>query len=260
MREHQVQLPSGLNVCVQENGAGIPVLLVHGNWSTRTWLLPTLERVPAGYRAIAYDLRGRGKTVGPHTSYSIASLATDLQELADALSLSTLHVVGHSLGSAIAMEFARSHDPRLLSLTAVSPAWIDGIPEKLYNHAAQSALKADRALFGKVLRPLAPSGPFGQAWEALVTEGHSQAIEATLANLDALREWRPGSALGDIRVPCTVISGAKDTLVDKATVDRVTSVLRAKHIVLEGVGHCAPIEAPHVFAETLFRSLAAIPV
>lgn len=251
MREHVVSLPDGLQVFVREHGKGTPIVFVHGNWSSSAWLVPAMEHMPAGYRSIAYDIRGRGRTQGPHTDYSIASLAADLRHLAAAMQLGRFHLVGHSLGSAIAMEYARTQAQTLTSLTVAAPSWIDGMPDKLYNHAGQRALKQDRALFAKVLRPLAPSGPFGEVWDALVDAGHSQQLEATLANLDALRTWRPGDALRNLHPNTRLIYGSLDVLVDTSTEARVAEVLGAKRTQLAGVGHCIPIEAPALFVQAL---------
>ncbi len=89
-----------------ERGTGEPAVLVHGNWATSSWWEPVLDRLPAAVRGIAPDLRGRGRTAGPDSDYSIPSLAGDLAAFADPLGLERFHLVGHSLGSAVAMELA----------------------------------------------------------------------------------------------------------------------------------------------------------
>ena len=59
-------IPAGdLNVYYLEKGTGTPVVFVHGNWTTSTEWEPVLERLPAGVRGLAPDVRGRGQTTGP---------------------------------------------------------------------------------------------------------------------------------------------------------------------------------------------------
>lgn len=244
-----------LKVAWKERGEGEPVILIHGNWSTCSWWEPTLERVPSGLRAIAYDLRGRGQTQGPDSSYSIPSLAADLRVFVDALRLSKFHVVGHSLGSAIAMEFAREFPERLCSLVAVAPSWIDGMPMKFHSEVHQRALAADRDLLGRALAALAPARQPGPFWERLVDEGFQQRITAALRNLDALIEWAPGDALSHLGVPSVVLSGDQDILLGPELPYRVTSVLGAHHEVLSGVGHCLILEDPERFCEVLWRAI-----
>lgn len=57
-------------------------MLVHGNWATSSWWEPVLARLGPGWRGIAMDMRGRGRTRGPDTDYSISSLAEDPDEFA----------------------------------------------------------------------------------------------------------------------------------------------------------------------------------
>lgn len=111
-----------LNVHYIEAGEGVPIVFVHGNWTTSLSWRPVLERLPEGYRGVAYDGRGRGETTGPDNDYTMSELAADLLAFADALGLDSFHLVGHSLGSGIAMQFALDHPERLRSLVVVSPA------------------------------------------------------------------------------------------------------------------------------------------
>ena len=95
-----------LNVFYIEHGTGTPIIFVHGNWATSSWWEGVLKELPDGLHGIAYDMRGRGRTAGPDSDYSIRSLALDLESFAHALDLDRFHLVGHSLGTAVAMQFA----------------------------------------------------------------------------------------------------------------------------------------------------------
>ncbi len=232
--------------------AGAPVVMIHGNWGTCSWWEPTLARVPTGLRGIAYDLRGRGQTRGPDSSYTIASLARDLASFAHALELPPMHVVGHSLGSAVAMQLALDRPELVRSLALVAPAWVDGMPPLFHNAAYQRTL-IDRDVLGRALRPLAPAIVPDAFWERLIDEGHTQRVEAAIANLDAVTAWAPGDRLRAIAAPSIVISGALDALTGPATAVRAATALGAEHVVLANVGHCIPIEAPDAFAAALWR-------
>jgi pimeloyl-ACP methyl ester carboxylesterase len=240
-----------LEVFRVERGEGEPVVFIHGNWSTCSWWEPTLERTPPGFRFLAYDLRGRGQTRGPDSDYTLPSLAADLRDLADALGLDRFHVVGHSLGSAVAMEFALQYPERLRSLVAVAPAWIDGMPRRFHSKEQQRALAADKNLLGRALALLAPAAERGPFWERLVEEGYQQRLEAALRNLDALIAWAPGDRLSGLTLPTAVVSGDRDVLLGSEIPTRVAAALRARHEVMEGVGHCPNIEDPPRFVALL---------
>jgi pimeloyl-ACP methyl ester carboxylesterase len=74
-----------------------------------------LARLPDGCRGIACDLCGRGRTTGPDSDYSMPSLAADLRAFIETLGLEAPHLVGHSLGSAVAMEYALQHPAQVCS-------------------------------------------------------------------------------------------------------------------------------------------------
>ena len=223
---------------------GTPALFVHGNWGTASWWEPLLGRLPAGYRGLAYDVRGRGQTVGPDSSYAIEALAADLLAFATAAGAPRFHLVGHSLGTAIAMQAALDAPDRIRSLAAIAPAWVDGMPAAYNVPAGQIAIKQDAALFATALKPLAPTAPDDDLWRRLVREGHGQRIEAALRNLDALLAWKPGDRLRAIPAPKLVIAGALDPLTGGPNAERAAAALGAKLVVLDGVGHSPNIEAP----------------
>ncbi len=246
-----------LRVHYRDHGAGEPVLFVHGNWATSAWWEPTLDRLPGSYRGIAYDLRGRGQTEGPDHGYTMPEMAADLLAFADLLGLTTFHLVGHSLGSAIAMQVALEQPTRVRSLTALAPAWVDGMPAAYNAPAAQEAIKADKELFARVLKPLAPAAPEDDLWRRVVDEGHQQRLEAALRNLPALLTWTPGDRLGAITIPALVISGALDTLTGGANADRAAAALGAPQIIMPNIGHSPNIEAPDEFVRLLVQHLSA---
>ncbi len=230
---------------------GTPVLFVHGNWGTASWWEPLLSRLPAGHRGLAYDVRGRGTTTGPDSSYAIDGLAADLLAFATAVGAERFHLVGHSLGTAIAMQAALDAPDRVRSLAAIAPAWVDGMPAAYDVPAGQVAIKNDVALFATALKPLAPTVPDDDFWKRLVREGHGQRIEAALLNLDALLAWKPGDRLRTIAAPKLVIAGTLDPLTGGANAERAAAALGARLVTLAAVGHSPNIEAPDRVASLL---------
>ncbi len=231
-----------LEVSYREAGRGTPVVLVHGNWATSSWWEPTLARLPTGRRGIAPDMRGRGGTRGPDNGYSISSLADDLRAFADAIGLERFDLVGHSLGSCVAMQFALTHGERLRSLTVVSPGWIDGMPGAYAIPERQKQLRDDPAFFALAMRAVIPGAPDDEFWQRLLREGREQTLAAALALLPALTEWAPGDAVARISVPRLVISGELD-------------LLGCELVTMPKVGHGPMIEAPDEFARILWERL-----
>ena len=244
-----------LDVHYLEAGAGTPLILVHGNWATSSWWEPTLARLQPGRRGIAYDMRGRGATRGPDSEYSIPSLAGDLLALSGALGPGRFDLVGHSLGSCVAMEFALTHADRLRSLVVVSPGWIDGMPGAYAVPGRQQQLRDDPVFLETALRAIVPGAPNDDYWRRLVREGGQQSLAAALALLPSLTAWRPGDAVGRIDIPRVVISGALDQFTGGPNATRVASALRCELVTMPDVGHGPMIEAPDAFAEILWEQL-----
>jgi len=238
-------------------GEGELIVFIHGNWTTSSSWLPVLDRMPEDWLGIAYDVRGRGRTEGPDNNYTMPELAADLHYFVDALGLGKFHLVGHSLGSAIAMQFALDYPERIESVVVVAPAWVDGMPEILNQPDGQRAIKADKNLYGQALRMMMPTIKDEQLYRRLVDEGHEQRLEATLRNIPALINWKPGERLGEIPVPVLVIVGEMDQLTG-ASSGRAAEVLKGALVVLPGVGHSPNIEVPDKFVELLIGHINAV--
>src|SRR3954452_19130414 len=233
-----------LDIHYIEKSEGTPVIFVHGNWGTCSWWEPTFERMPPGWHLLAYDMRGRGQTEGPNNHYTMPEMAADLRTFADALDIDTFHLVGHSLGTAVAMQFVLESAERVRSLTVMAPAWVDGMPDAYNAPAGQEAIKADPVLFARSLKYLAPAAPDDAYWQRLVTEGHEQRLEAALRNLPALTKWKPGDRLRETGVPALVIDGDGDILTGGANIQRAATALGARAVVLTDIGHSPNVEAP----------------
>ncbi len=253
-----------LNVYYIENGTqnGLgTIVFVHGNWATSSWWEPVLaSQLIKPWHCIAYDVRGRGRTTGPDSDYRIPSLAADLGAFIAALGLDSPHLVGHSFGSAIAMQYALNHPAKVRSLTVVAPAWVDGMP----NHPPdtlerQRKLQDDQAAFFDAMSLLCPSMPAGSFWIRLLIEGHGQRWEATKGNVEALAEWKPGELLRGIPCPKLVIGGENDPLVNAVIVEKAARALDALRVMMPGVDHGIIIEAPDRFLSDLTEFLRTIP-
>lgn len=230
-------------------------MLVHGNWGSRAWWEPVLERVPPGVRCIAYDLRGRGGTRGPAGDGSFASLAADLEAFAAALGLERFALAGHSLGTGVALQHALDHPGRLSALVVVSPTWVDGMPVAYAVAAHQERLASDLDYFEAALRTITPAAPRDELWERIVEEGRGQSLATALAAQAALVAWSPGARLRAIDVPTTVIAGSLDTLTTPAVAQRAAEALGVDLTVMDGVGHGPMLEAPDRFCEILWERL-----
>jgi len=109
----------GLSTRVRVSGHGQPLMLIGGLWSQAPMfdgVLPLLD----GFRTIAFDPPGIGETDLPTCPFSVQRLARFAAGVLDAIGVPRAHVLGVSLGGAVAQELARSHPDRVERLVLVS--------------------------------------------------------------------------------------------------------------------------------------------
>ena len=112
---------NGLHMYFEVYGAGTPLVLLHGGMlSIRlnfAGLIPTLAK---HHQVIGVELQGHGRTADIDREITPAALASDVIALLDHLGIEKAHVLGHSMGGAVAMELAVTAPDRLLSVVPVS--------------------------------------------------------------------------------------------------------------------------------------------
>jgi 3-oxoadipate enol-lactonase len=112
----------GAKLYYEDDGAGEPVLLIHGNILDRRMWEPQVGVFALRYRVIRMDVRGFGRSEydpGPYSDHG------DVLGLVRSLGLDEVHVVGLSMGGNIALEFALVHPEATKSLVVV-PGGIAG--------------------------------------------------------------------------------------------------------------------------------------
>lgn len=103
---------------------GIPILLIHGNFSSATWWEETMLQLPPQYRAISPDQRsfgGADPDVHVDATKGMREFVDDAIALLDHLGYDRVHLVGNSLGGLVAWWMMADHPDRLVSVTLAGP-------------------------------------------------------------------------------------------------------------------------------------------
>jgi pimeloyl-ACP methyl ester carboxylesterase len=114
---------NGIEYVLIDEGAGPAVLLLHGFPDTASlWRHQVPALVDAGFRAVAPDLRGRGRTQAPPRveDYALPGMVPDLVALVDALGVDRAHIVGHDFGAALGWLLAALRPERVGHLVVLS--------------------------------------------------------------------------------------------------------------------------------------------
>jgi pimeloyl-ACP methyl ester carboxylesterase len=116
----------GVSLSVSDDGAGLPVVLMHGLTATRRYVVMgsrTLER--SGHRVVAYDARGHGQSsrAPTPTAYEYSDLADDLLGVLDELSIPRAVLAGASMGAHTLLALALSDPDRVAGVVVITPGY-----------------------------------------------------------------------------------------------------------------------------------------
>jgi proline iminopeptidase len=124
--EYHLAVPGG-NIWykISGPGTGTPVVLLHGGPGFSSFYLKPLEELADDRVVIRYDQLGGGKSdrVSDTTMFTFAHFVKELDSLRSSLGITQWHVVGHSWGSMLGIEYSRAYPDRVASLTFGSPVF-----------------------------------------------------------------------------------------------------------------------------------------
>ena len=120
LRNSRIKLPSG-QVFWREVGQGPILVFLHGSWSDSSQWLKVIEYLSQSYHCFAPDLMGFGESEQPQVHYSIQLEVECLFSFLEALQLSQVYLIGHSLGGWIAASYALQHGSQVKGLVLLAP-------------------------------------------------------------------------------------------------------------------------------------------
>ncbi|WP_426515590.1 alpha/beta fold hydrolase [Diaminobutyricibacter sp. McL0618] len=147
----------GTQIYYTDLGEGQPVILSHG-WplSSDAWQVELKLLADNGYRAIAHDRRGHGRSSQPWNGNDMDTYARDLAELVDQLDLRDIILIGHSTGGGEVVRYAAQHGAgrvsKIVTAGAVPPIMVksdtnpDGTPIEAFD-GIRAGVLADRSQF-----------------------------------------------------------------------------------------------------------------
>jgi pimeloyl-ACP methyl ester carboxylesterase len=212
---------SGVTIFYREVGEGEPVLLIQGlEVDNRGWAaqVPALRQK---FRCISFDNRDIGQSEFVPGGYRISDMAADAVGVLDELGIEKAHVVGFSMGGAIAQEFALTYPERLNKLALIGTfVWMDERFQQMNRARANIRGKLSledytRANFPTVYtsRDYAVPGLVeGIIQRVLENAAIAQPNEAFTRQITAILAYDGRERIQDISAPTLVICGDEDYL------------------------------------------------
>jgi 3-oxoadipate enol-lactonase len=262
---------NGQRLYYELHGEGEPLLCVHGlACDTLAWI-PQIQAFSSAHRTVIFDNRDVGQSSTADGHYEIADMARDALALADQLEIDSFHLVGISMGGAIAQEIAcRARDRvRTLTLAVTFPAgstyacrlaevWANRLEQisfeqhvdelMLLNHSEGFFENPDMVEFIRT---------------AMLNNPHRQSPEAFGRQIAACGRHDTRDRLAGLTMPTHVIGGEYDILVPVWKSREIAeSIPGAKLTVLEGAPHGLSLERAEEFNAAVLgfiREAAATP-
>ncbi len=245
MRKIQV---NGARIAFVDEGQGAPLLLLHGlGGSHDDWRLQRVE-FAARYRVIVPDLRGHGASER-REPFTIQQHARDMVALLAALGIARAHVIGLSMGGAVAIELALRAPPAVAALVLANTA-----PGFLLTNWQRRKMALKRAVVATVLgvgavarlfsQKMFPGRDQGRLRRRLIQHASQTSRWVYLASLRALTRWNAEARLGAIGAP-TLVLGAEFDFTGSREKRRWTALIAgARFVEIPGSRHHSEQDSP----------------
>ncbi|MEV0354619.1 3-oxoadipate enol-lactonase [Nocardia sp. NPDC050697] len=236
-------------------GTGTPLVFLGSIASDRTMWQPQLDEL--GGPALAVDLRGHGGSPSPAGPYTVAELAGDVLALLDRRGIGAAHLIGLSLGGAVAQWIAAHHPGRVTALTLFCTAARFGTPEMWAERAELVRRDGTASLAESALTRWFTPG-FTAAHPAIAARCTAMIAgtddEAYAGCCAALGEWDGRADLARITAPTLVVAGARDPGTPPAVVAEVAAgIPGAEFVVLDDAGHLPTLQHPRAVSALIAR-------
>jgi len=226
------------------------MVFLHGaGMDHSVWALLARSFAHHGFSVLAPDLPGHGRSTGAPLT-SIAALALWTAALIDAAGLTSARLVGHSMGSLIALETAARHPAKVSALALIATAAPMRVSDDLLNaaksndHAAVDMI----AIWGEGFRATLGGSELPGQWmlggsERLLERAGPGVIFADLAACNGYQDALAAAA--KVAAPSIVIQGGRDLMTPLKGGKAVAAAIpNCRLIVIEGAGHMLMSERP----------------
>lgn len=224
-------------------GRGRPVIFLHG-WvgSWRYWI-PMMQAISLNYRAYALDLWGFGDTA-KNRRYRLDNQVALLAAFIEKIGILKMALIGHGLGALVGLRFATRYPEAVDRLIAVSlPLGRDQVSGRLRTASPDDL--AHGLLSGSPLT------------EPVLTDAIKTDPQAVLASLEDLRELNLTALWQEFNLPCLLVYGLDDPLIEPASAEQVSNMPESMHLIyFEEAGHFPMLDDSSKFNRLMHDFLA----
>ncbi len=243
----------------ETHGSGDPIVLIGGLKADHLGWLPILDKLAQDHMVLIFDNRGTGQTIDAGKPFNTDVMAEDTIQLINKLELNKPHIVGHSLGGAIAQVIAHKHTDKIKSVALCNTfIKLNESAKKVFT----STLEIHRA--GKsqadIMNSLVPwvfSDGFitPELLEIIHKTSDENPYPQTLLGyerqLNALYTFNSHAWVDHINIPTLVIAADEDKIALISESQELAKRIRGSKLVTLSAGHLSQVEKPVEFVMAL---------
>src|SRR5580658_870930 len=256
-REAYAIVPGARIFYLDTGGSGVPVILLHAaTGSSRVWEHQIPAFTSAGYRVIAFDRRGWGRTTMDPGEAQPSTAADDLLSLLDQLHLDRVHVLGTAAGGFVALDFALSYPQRVRSLVVANSA--GGVQDADFLELGRRIRPPEFNKLPPEFRELGPSYRAGNApgTERWVELQKISRPAGPPAAAQPMRNHITFASLETIQAPTLLLTGDADLYAPPPVMQLFAARIKGSAMsVIPEAGHSAYWEQPAKFNLTVLNFL-----
>jgi len=243
-----------IDLYYEDMGEGRPVVLIHG-WplSAASWEKQIPVLLEAGYRVIAYDRRGFGRSSQPSSGYTYDTFAEDLNKLMTTLDIADATLVGFSMGGGEVARYLACYGPSRVSqaafISAIPPFLLrtadnpSGIEEEIFDTIRGEIVNDRPAFLTRFFRDFYNTDLLKDriSSEAVQLSWNTGVGASPKATLDCVTAWQTDfrDDLSAIKLPSLIVHGDADRIVPYAASGKLT------HDAIPGSQLVVVKDAPH---------------
>lgn len=252
-----------MNIIDEGQRNGFPILLLHGlGANAESWYFQIPVLVDAGYRVLAPDLPGFGKSRFDGKRWDFDCVAESLINLLRSKNIENIGLLGISMGGVIGLKLAAEY-PEFVKMSILVNTFAALRPRGL-NEFQYFARRGVRAFFlsPEAQAELIARRVFPGEDKSLYRVMLMNSIKLADARVYrkamlALSRFDGRKLAGSITNPVLVISGQNDTTVPLYLQQRLIALLpNSGHVIIQNAGHALPIDQPQIFNQIMLRFYA----
>ena len=258
---------NGTRLFVKTMGQGEPIVIVHGGPGfDHSYFLPQMAELATDHRLVFYDQRvsGRSSADLAPDQITLENFIEDIEALRQFLGVERIHLMGHSFGGMLAMQYAVRHPERLSSLilvntTAASSEYAGQVNQLLSQRLSPEARQRQAELAGSEAFQRGDPEAIQQFMKILISANFHDPAKVEELNLsfpadflkrsERLQALTPDltaydiyDRLGEIRCPTLILRGDSEVLPEDATVRIRDAIPGSEMRVLVDCGHFPFVE------------------